>query len=484
MRDTNKIYILSQGGMDADFLEGLDLIPPDHWSEDGLNGLLEQPDNYFNGQLHGFSDADEQVDNSNAPATYEVDLNTLDRDGCSMLHRAVFAHNVPAARALVIAGATAHHNLGVFGNFNVLVELIHSHFDSDDDGRALLQMVEYWIPVCGDALVYTDSDGKTALYYAVLSLNIPLVQKLLQSGAYVNQRLPGDGNVLTGCLGYYVGDHYQNRTRYTARGLFDMITFLIDEWGAETTMAGHEDRSAMYYAVKALDFPLVRALLDARKGGDARIVINNDNFDVWCRPGVGGTALYHAVINLNIPITRALLESGADVNHKLHIGPEGRNVLTEGLCFFTHSDIATFRRYDNLVIEMVQLLLRWQATTTDITQDGGTLLHMAAGFGDDANNKVMMHSLMAYMERPYGTHKNHKGKLAEFTAFEKRGAVNSVVNDLHHWKNNNDRYIYGDTTPPWLRICHLQYSYHSPPDYEVDSKKNGQFHTGIFEEEP
>ena len=58
MRDTNKIYILSQGGMNDEILEDFNGIP---WSEEGLHGLLE-PDNFFNGDLHGLSD--EQGDNS------------------------------------------------------------------------------------------------------------------------------------------------------------------------------------------------------------------------------------------------------------------------------------------------------------------------------------------------------------------------------------------------------------------------------------
>ena len=81
---------------------------------------------------------------------------------------------------------------------------------------------------------------------------------------------------------------------------------------------------------------------------------------------------------------------------------------------------------------MVQLLLRWKAKPTDVTQDGGTLLHMAARFGDEKSKRVMMHSLTAYMERSYGTHTDHNGTLAEFIVFKERGGVNSVVNDMHH----------------------------------------------------
>ena len=59
-----------------------------------------------------------------------------------------------------------------------------------------------------------------------------------------------------------------------------MITFLIVECRADTTMTGGEDKTAMYYAVKALEFPLVRALLDARNGGDVGMDVNSGDFEM------------------------------------------------------------------------------------------------------------------------------------------------------------------------------------------------------------
>ncbi|XP_065343624.1 uncharacterized protein LOC135941815 [Cloeon dipterum] len=225
-------------------------------------------------------------------------------------------------------------------------------------------VVEYLLANKGIDLSIEDRGGRTALHYAVRSLSVDLVQKLLDLGADLTKKDNDNRNVMfyglksmdmilclkrknmefvlevdwrqTTLLLYAIIDSMIKR---------DVVNWLIEESGIDLNAADIDGNSAIIFACKKRKWDIVETLLTK----DVNIQVKDEG---------GKSLLHHAAESGNLDLVQKLIELGVNPSLKDNLG---KNTLHYAL---QHLDVV--KSLDRALVK-------------EVTKDKNTSLHLAIG---------------------------------------------------------------------------------------------------------
>jgi uncharacterized protein len=169
-----------------------------------------------------------------------------------------------------------------------------------------------------------NSDGQTALHYAVQCKNVLVVQTLIQAGADVNARRAGNVTPLMLSLDMAFGQP-------------DIALALIRA-GADVNVADENGDTALIIATTESSSEVFESLLDRGANPNAS--------------GLNGTALHYAAMNAMLDRAKLLLDHGADASIRNSAGQTPNDVA-----FTTNPDKAVqveFQEMRNLLLDAIR----------------------------------------------------------------------------------------------------------------------------------
>ena len=247
------------------------------------------------------------------------------------------------------------------------------------------------------------SDGVTAMHWAVHRDDLDLAEQLIQAGADMNI------SDLSGATPLWVAVYNSSP---------DMVDKLLQA-GANPDMPLHMGETPLMTAADIGNLKIVKALVSAKADVDARETQG------------GQTALMWAAAGGHTDVANFLIESGADVRSHSKGG-------------FTPLHFATL----NGSLESTQLLMSMDAEVNETSNDGGTPLLIAAASGNDKLTQYLLELGADPKARDY------RGFTALHYAAMKRNMSGSVTRLLAAGADLNDR----------VKKAGAEHELHSTPD--------------------
>lgn len=242
-------------------------------------------------------------------------------------------------------------------------------------GKGSYRIVEYLVS-CGLPLNRRDTDGRTALFHAILGGDIETFKLLLSYGANVHERDYNNANLL----------HYAvNKVRH------DFVQLLLDN-DVDVNACSKYSGTPLHYAVYKHSLfmigllvennadvnitddngrnPLIAAILSDDEGACINHLMNQETIDINQADVGGSTALHHAVIKGNLILVKQIIfRCDTDVNifdvngkNALMYAIDHNNVqMVEFLLDFgsSVSNMHNNRNYKSLSTEVKTLLMKY-----------------------------------------------------------------------------------------------------------------------------
>jgi ankyrin repeat protein len=289
-----------------------------------------------------------------------TDINKLDVDGFTALHRAIYNNSAVDVKKLLQDGADTEI-IDRSGSYPILIaicknnpEIVQLLFEygantetvgHNDQVTPLFFAIDHgYIQIVQTLILHKANvnactkDGLTPLEYAIIKGNVKIIEMLIAAGANVNVKYINDATLLQRAF-------YSNN--------FEIIKTLILH-GADIHARMSSGTTSLHEAVYSDLFEIVQMLIASQ------VDVNTKD------SRYGLTPLHLAAWNNNAKIVKELLKHGAQVNA---VNTEGRTSLHYA-----------FGHIDNN-IEIIQILLEYGAHINAQDKDGNTPLHLAVLYG-------------------------------------------------------------------------------------------------------